>query len=177
MNNEKIQKNTPKKRKKSAINLYMEPEVIKMLKRYASKHNSTPSKILSNYIKKNMFPAQDKSLFNSDIIVKILEQDQIVTQTFEELGELTQALSKKKRLLINDKTLIKSKEKIDDNLIEEIADVEICLKNLKLLFNIDEKLIKEKKDEKLKRMEKLLLSDDTKDGENIKKEACLKNEK
>lgn len=124
----------------------------------------------------NLKIEQDTLIFGPGVAVKMLGKDQIITQTFEELGELTQALSKKKRSLINDKTLRKSKEEIDDNLIEEIADVEICLRNLKLLFDIDEKSIKKKKYEKLRRMEKLLLSDDTKDTENIIKEAPCDNE-
>lgn len=124
----------------------------------------------------NLRIKQDTLIFDPSAAVKVLGKDQIITQTFEELGELTQALSKKKRSLINDKTLRKSKEEIDDNLIEEIADVEICLRNLKLLFDIDEKSIKKKKYEKLSRMEKLLLSDDTKDTENIIKEAPCDNE-
>lgn len=124
----------------------------------------------------NLRIKQDTLIFDPSTAVKMLGKDQIITQTFEELGELTQALSKKKRSLINDKTLRKSKEEIDDNLIEEIADVEICLRNLKLLFDIDEKSIKKKKYEKLRRMEKLLLSDDTKDTENIIKEAPCDNE-
>ena len=124
----------------------------------------------------NLRIKQDTLVFDPSAAVKVLGKDQIITQTFEELGELTQALSKKKRSLINDKTLRKSKEEIDDNLIEEIADVEICLRNLKLLFDIDEKSIKKKKYEKLRRMEKLLLSDDTKDTENIIKEAPCDNE-
>lgn len=124
----------------------------------------------------NLRIKQDALIFDPSAAVKVLGKDQIITQTFEELGELTQALSKKKRSLINDKTLRKSKEEIDDNLIEEIADVEICLRNLKLLFDIDEKSIKKKKYEKLRRMEKLLLSDDTKDTENIIKEALCDNE-
>ena len=124
----------------------------------------------------NLKIEQDTLIFGPGVAVKMLGKDQIITQTFEEIGELTQALSKKKRSLINDKTLRKSKEEIDDNLIEEIADVEICLRNLKLLFDIDEKSIKKKKYEKLSRMEKLLLSDDTKDTENIIKEAPCDNE-
>lgn len=124
----------------------------------------------------NLKIEQDTLIFGPGVAVKMLGKGQIITQTFEELGELTQALSKKKRSLINDKTLRKSKEEIDDNLIEEIADVEICLRNLKLLFDIDEKSIKKKKYEKLRRMEKLLLSDDTKDTENIIKEAPCDNE-
>lgn len=124
----------------------------------------------------NLKIEQDTLIFGPGVAVKMLGKDQIITQTFEEIGELTQALSKKKRSLINDKTLRKSKEEIDDNLIEEIADVEICLRNLKLLFDIDEKSIKKKKYEKLRRMEKLLLSDDTKDTENIIKEAPCNNE-
>lgn len=124
----------------------------------------------------NLKIEQDTLIFGPGVAVKMLGKDQIITQTFEEIGELTQVLSKKKRSLINDKTLRKSKEEIDDNLIEEIADVEICLRNLKLLFDIDEKSIKKKKYEKLKRMEKLLLSNNTKDTENIIKEVPCDNE-
>ena len=124
----------------------------------------------------NLKIEQDTLIFGPGVAVKMLGEDQIITQTFEELGELTQALSKKKRSLINDKTLRKSKEVIDNNLIEEIADVEICLRNLKLLFDIDEKSIKKKKCEKLKRMEKLLLSNNTQDTKTIMKEALCNNE-
>lgn len=124
----------------------------------------------------NLKIEQDTLIFGPGVAVKMLGEDQIITQTFEELGELTQALSKKKRSLINDKTLRKSKEEIDNNLIEEIADVEICLRNLKLLFDIDEKSIKKKKCEKLKRMEKLLLSNNTQDTKTIMKEALCNNE-
>lgn len=176
MDNEEIQKKPKKKRRKSPINLYMEPQIINTLKRYAFENDSTPSKLLSDYVRENMVSERDGLIFGPGIAVRMLDEDQVITQTFEELGELTQALSKKKRCLINDKTLRKSKEEIDDNLIEEIADVEICLKNLKLLFNIDEKLIKEKKDEKLKRMEKLLLSNETNDEDNIKEEVIFENE-
>ena len=52
----------------------------------------------------------------------------------EEMSELIQALSKHKRLLQEDKTLRVDKTQIRENIIEEIADVNIVLIKLKEMY-------------------------------------------
>lgn len=75
--------------------------------------------------------------------------------TIEELGELTQALSKYVRYIYSDETLRNSKYEIEYMILEEIADVEICLSKLKNIMNIDEKQLNYIKDFKQERFEKL----------------------
>lgn len=75
--------------------------------------------------------------------------------TIEELGELTQALSKYVRYINSDETLRNSKIEIEYMILEEIADVEICLSKLKNIMNIDEKQLNYIKDFKQERFEKL----------------------
>nr|DAJ19569.1 MAG TPA: nucleoside triphosphate pyrophosphohydrolase [Podoviridae sp. ct1Pw90] len=75
--------------------------------------------------------------------------------TIEELGELTQALSKYVRYINSDETLRNSKYEIEYMILEEIADVEICLSKLKNIMNIDEKQLNYIKDFKQERFEKL----------------------
>ena len=75
--------------------------------------------------------------------------------TIEELGELTQALSKYERYIFSDETLRNSKYEIEYMILEEIADVEICLSKLKNIMNIDEKQLNYIKDFKQERFEKL----------------------
>lgn len=58
--------------------------------------------------------------------------------TMEELGELSQALSKYIRYMISDDTLRKDRVEIQEMIMEEIADVEICLNKFKKLLCIDE---------------------------------------
>lgn len=58
--------------------------------------------------------------------------------TMEELGELSQALSKYIRYMISDDTLRKDRIEIQEMIMEEIADVEICLNKFKKLLCIDE---------------------------------------
>ena len=73
--------------------------------------------------------------------------------TIEELGELTQALTKYIRFLISDDTLRKDRYEIQDMIYEELADVELCLDKFKKLMCIDEedlKIIKEAKEERLR---------------------------
>lgn len=61
----------------------------------------------------------------------------------EECGELVQAISKCIRY--NDKNA-------RDSVIEEIADVEICIRQLKMIMRIDEKEIDTRRREKLMRL-------------------------
>lgn len=75
--------------------------------------------------------------------------------TIEELGELTQALSKYVRYIYSDETLRNSKYEIEYMILEEIADVEICLSKLKNIMNIDEKQLNYIKQFKQERFEKL----------------------
>lgn len=75
--------------------------------------------------------------------------------TIEELGELTQALSKYVRYINSDETLRNSKYEIEYMILEEVADVEICLSKLKNIMNIDEKQLNYIKDFKQERFEKL----------------------
>ena len=75
--------------------------------------------------------------------------------TIEELGELTQALSKYVRYINSDETLRNSKYEIEYMILEEVADVEICLSKLKNIMNIDEKQLNYIKDFKQERFKKL----------------------
>lgn len=75
--------------------------------------------------------------------------------TIEELGELTQALSKYVRYINSDETLRNSKYEIEYMILEEIADVEICISKLKNIMNIEEKQLNYIKDFKQERFEKL----------------------
>ena len=72
-------------------------------------------------------------------------------QLIEEMAELTVALSKYKRLAY-DNMLGKPKEKIFDNLFEEIADVKMMIEEMEYIFG------KEKVDEWYdKKMKKFML--------------------
>ena len=75
--------------------------------------------------------------------------------TIEELGELTQALSKYVRYISSDETLRNSKYEIEYMILEEIADVEICLSKLKNIMNIEEKQLNYIKHFKQERFKKL----------------------
>lgn len=75
--------------------------------------------------------------------------------TIEELGELTQALSKYVRYINSDETLRNSKYEIEYMILEEVADVEICLSKLKNIMNIEEKQLNYIKHFKQARFEKL----------------------
>lgn len=75
--------------------------------------------------------------------------------TIEELGELTQALSKYVRYINSDETLRNSKYEIEYMILEEVADVEICLSKLKTIMNIEEKQLNYIKDFKQERFKKL----------------------
>ena len=73
--------------------------------------------------------------------------------TIEELGELTQALTKYIRYLISDDTLRKDRYEIQEMIMEELADVELCLDKFKkqMCINDDDlAMIKEYKENRLK---------------------------
>lgn len=78
-----------------------------------------------------------------------------VVISIEELGELIQALSKYVRYINSDETLRNSKIEIEYMILEEIADVELCLTKLKNIMNIQEKelnYLKHFKQERFKRL-------------------------
>lgn len=58
--------------------------------------------------------------------------------TIEELGELTQALTKYLRYMFYDDTLRKDRIEIEAMILEEVADVEICLEKFKKVLCIEE---------------------------------------
>ena len=73
--------------------------------------------------------------------------------TIEELGELTQALTKYLRYMFYDDTLRKDRIEIQDMIYEELADVELCLEKFKKQMCIsdeDLKIIKEAKEKRLR---------------------------
>ena len=73
--------------------------------------------------------------------------------TIEELGELTQALTKYLRYMFYDDSLRKDRYEIQDMIYEELADVELCLEKFKKQMCIsdeDLKIIKEAKEERLR---------------------------
>ena len=72
--------------------------------------------------------------------------------TIEELSELTQALTKYVRYMISDDTLRKDRIEIQEMIMEELADVELCLGKFKKLMCIEEtdiNVIKEYKEKRL----------------------------
>lgn len=72
--------------------------------------------------------------------------------TIEELGELTQALTKYLRYMFYDDSLRKDRIEIQEMIMEEIADVELCLGKFKKLLCIEETdidMIKEYKEKRL----------------------------
>lgn len=76
-------------------------------------------------------------------------------QCIEEMSELTQALCKLRRKLKQDKTVKLSEEKIIENIAEEIADVEITVKQLKYLLCVTQD-VEEVKYEKINKTKQLL---------------------
>ena len=70
----------------------------------------------------------------------------------EELGELTQALTKYLRYMFYDDSLRKDRIEIQEMIMEELADVELCLDKFKKLLCIEEtdiEMIKEYKEKRL----------------------------
>lgn len=83
--------------------------------------------------------------------------DNRMLQCTEELGELIQALSKYKRVIDGDETCTVSRIEAEHMVAEEMADVEICLKQLKhLLYNKEQ--IKQIKEQKVTRTKQRLLN-------------------
>lgn len=73
--------------------------------------------------------------------------------TIEELEELGQALTKYVRYMLSDETLRKDRIEIQEMILEEVADVEICLAKFKKLLCIKEcdlDVIKQFKEDRLK---------------------------
>lgn len=81
--------------------------------------------------------------------------DNRMMQCIEEMSELTKALCKWKRYYSNDPTLRQNIYQIRENVIEEIADTEYCLEQLKYLLGAKGK-VEQIKEEKLKRTELML---------------------
>ena len=72
--------------------------------------------------------------------------------TIEELSELTQALTKYLRYMFYDDSLRKDRIEIQEMIMEELADVELCLDKFKKLMCIEEtdiNMIKEYKEKRL----------------------------
>ena len=88
-------------------------------------------------------------------------------QCTEEAGELIQALSKYQRILQGDKTCQTDMIHAECMIAEEIADIEICIKQLKYLLEITQEQIEQIKEEKVQRTEQRLLYGDTEE-ERIK---------
>lgn len=77
-------------------------------------------------------------------------------QCTEEAGELIQALSKYQRILHGDKTCQTDMIHAEYMIVEEIADVEICIEQLKYLL-VNSRQIEQIKVEKIQRTEQRLL--------------------
>ena len=72
--------------------------------------------------------------------------------TIEELSELTQALTKYVRYMVSDDSLRKESFELQEMIMEELADVELCLEKFKKLLCIEETdidMIKEYKEKRL----------------------------
>lgn len=81
-------------------------------------------------------------------------------QCTEEAGELIQALSKYQRILQGDKTCQTDIVHAESMIAEEMADIEICIKQLKYLLGYTEEQIEQIKAEKIERTEQRLLYGD-----------------
>lgn len=88
---------------------------------------------------------------NEDYNLRLITQ---TTITMEELGELAQALGKYVRYMSADATLRKGIVDIYDMVIEELADVELCLEKFKELNYIDQQEIDKIKHYKENRLTK-----------------------
>lgn len=71
---------------------------------------------------------------NEEVSERVIQ----TTITMEELGELSQALGKYARYLLKDETLRKNITDIHYMIIEEIADIEICLYKFKKMNRIEQ---------------------------------------
>ena len=81
-------------------------------------------------------------------------------QCTEEAGELIQALSKYQRIQHGDKTCQTDMCHAEDMIAEEMADIEICIEQLKYLL-VNSRQIEQIKAEKIQRTEQRLLCGDT----------------
>ena len=86
---------------------------------------------------------------NEDYNLRLITQTSI---TMEELGELAQALGKYVRYMSEDPTLRKGIIDIYDMIIEELADVELCLEKFKKMNYIDQYEIDKMKEYKENRL-------------------------
>lgn len=85
---------------------------------------------------------------NREVLERIIQ----TIITIEELGELTQALSKYIRFMCSDKTLRNDIYEITDMVLEELSDVELCLEKFKKLNQINQCEIDKMKHYKEKRL-------------------------
>ena len=85
---------------------------------------------------------------NREVLERIIQ----TIITIEELGELSQALSKYTRYMCSDKTIRVDIYQITDMVFEELADVELCLEKFKELNYIDQQEIDRIKQYKEKRL-------------------------
>lgn len=82
---------------------------------------------------------------------KQVNEDEIYVIPIEEMSELMQHLTK----------CIRNKESFDNDnieLLEELVDVQICLDNLKIAFDIDDELIKTITDIKFERIQNKIVA-------------------
>ena len=86
-----------------------------------------------------------------EIAIRVYGANAQIDVAVEEMAELTQALVKAKRYATD-----KDFDRFRDNVIEEIADVEIMLDQLRIIFDIDEALIEDVKEFKTDRLAKRL---------------------
>lgn len=88
--------------------------------------------------------------------------DRQARQCIEEMAELQQAINKFWRYVLkNGKMDFKERKKDtlqEKNIIEEIADVEICIEQLKLFFSCTREVEKEKTKKINKQMDRILIN-------------------
>lgn len=88
----------------------------------------------------------DREIFEAAI--SVYGKDAQTLMAIEEMSELTKALCKERRARGNDDPIIR--QKILDNIAEEIADVQIMLNQLRMIFRLNTEGIE---DDKIKRLE------------------------
>ena len=80
---------------------------------------------------KNNLMEEDENIYKN--FLTTFGEDLQFTLTFEEMGELAQALGKYLRK--KDLATQEEKEKLISHISEEIADVKLCLEQLQYMFN------------------------------------------
>lgn len=80
-----------------------------------------------------------------------LGKDVLLWQTQEECAELIQAIAKYNRCRGIGQITKVSKQEAEQNLVKELADVEICLEQVKFILNLD-KDVKQTKQETLNKV-------------------------